>query len=146
MRLALQGDLQVPEGFLDDPRLHDLLDFTEPVCVLMIAVLHFIPDSPPVTEALRRYHDTVASGSYLAISHATTSARPGELDRVADLYNRTGTPLVLRDNSRIAALFAGWDLLEPGIVFGPQWRADPDAAPVDDPASFMTFAGVAVKP
>jgi hypothetical protein len=144
--VALQGDLQDPDGILADPETRRLLDLDQPVCLLMIAVLHFIPDSATLDAAMRRYHAAVAPGSYLVISHGTSSARPGELDRVAELYIRTGTPLVMRDREHVAALFDGWTLVEPGVVYGPVWRPDPDAPPVDDPASYITFAGVAVKP
>jgi hypothetical protein len=144
--LALQGDLQHPAAILDDPRVRAMLDRSEPVCLLMIAVLHFIPDSPALTAAMARYHAAVPAGSYLVISHGTTSARPGELDRVAELYNRTGTPLVMRDRQQVAELFDGWHLIEPGVVYGPLWRPDADAPPIEDPASYITYAGVAVKP
>jgi SAM-dependent methyltransferase len=139
---AVQGDLQHPETVLEHPAARQLFDFDQPICLLMIAVLHFIPDGPGLTGALHRYREALAPGSYLAVSHATGSARPGEVDRVTDLYNRTGTPLVMRDRNAIAGFFEGWDPLAPGIVFGPQWRPD---SPVDDPAAYLTLAGVAVK-
>ena len=144
--LALQGDLQRPEGFLADPRLRELIDFDQPVCVLMIAVLHFVPESPQLAAALAAYREVAAAGSALVISHATGSARQGALDRVADLYNRTGTPLVLRDDAQVHDLFAGWELLDPGIVFSPLWRPDDRQPPVDDPAAYITLAGMGIKP
>jgi hypothetical protein len=143
--VVLPGDLQRPEGFLDDPRLRELIDFDQPVCVLMIAVLHFVPESPLLTAALARYREIAAAGSALVLSHATGSARHGALERVADLYNRTGTPLVLRDDAQVHDLFDGWQLLEPGIVFSPLWRPDPDQPPVDDPAAYITLAGMGIR-
>ncbi|GLY96775.1 SAM-dependent methyltransferase [Actinoplanes sp. NBRC 103695] len=143
--VAVRGDLQHPSAILDDPQLREILDFDEPICVLMIAVLHFVPSSPALTAALRRYRDQVAPGSYLVVSHATGSAHPDALARIAELYNRTGTPLVLRDTDGLAAVFDGWDLLDPGIVYGPRWHPDPADPEVDDPAAYITLAGVAVK-
>jgi hypothetical protein len=144
--VAVHGDLLDPQPILTDPQVRGLLDPDEPICVLMIAVLHFVPDGPALDAALGHYRSMAAPGSYLAISHATNSARPEELDRVADLYNRTGTPLVVRGADRLTAMFDGWRLLPPGVVYGPEWRPDPDQPSVADPASYITLAGVAVKP
>jgi hypothetical protein len=143
--IALQGDLRYPDPIFDDPRVRDFIDFEQPVCLLMIAVLHFIPDGPDLSAALSRYHDAAAPGSYLVVSHATGSARPGELDRIADLYNRTGTPLVMRNRDQVTALFDGWNLLDPGVVYGPVWRPGPEDPAVEDPASYITLAGMAEK-
>ena len=143
---VVQADLQDARTILDNPDVRAVIDFSEPVCLLIIAVLHFIPDSPMLTVALKRYRDALPSGSYLTITHATASARAEELGIVSDLFNRTGTPLVYRDAGQVAAMFADWPLVEPGIVYGPLWRPEPEAAPVDDPASYLTLAGMARKP
>jgi hypothetical protein len=142
---VLQNDLLHSAAILADPRLRALIDFTEPVCFLLVAVLHFVPDSAELTAALHDYREVAAPGSILAVTHATAGSDKDSIDRIADLYHRTGTPLVMRDRSRLAALFDGWDLVEPGIVHGPEWRPEPGAAPVPDPASFQTLAGVAVR-
>jgi S-adenosyl methyltransferase len=142
---AVHGDLQHPDAIFADPAVTGLLDMSAPVCLLMIAVRHFVPSGPALQAALHRYRDTLAPGSLLAISHATRSARPDELSRIADLYSRTGTPLVVRNDTEVTALFDGWHLLEPGIVYGPLWRPDHDQPPVRDPASYITLAGVGTK-
>ena len=140
---AVQGDLQHPQPVLDHPDVRRLLDFDQPICILMIAVLHFIPDSPTLTAALRTYHQAAAPGSHLAITHTTTSTSAA--DRIADLYSRTGTPLVPRDRAQIADMFTGWQLLDPGIVYTPLWRPSPDEPPVEDPAAYITCAGLATR-
>jgi hypothetical protein len=142
---VLQDDLVHSAAILADPRLRALIDFAEPVCFLLVAVLHFLPDSPELTAALRDYREVAAPGSVLAVTHATASSAQDRIDRIADLYHRTGTPLVMRDRGRLAPLFDGWDLVEPGIVYGPEWRPEPGTAPLRDPASFATLAGVAVR-
>jgi hypothetical protein len=137
---VIHGDLQQPGAILDDPELRALLDLSRPVAILMIAVLHFLPDGPALDAALDAYRDAAVPGSVLAVSHATSSGDPEQMDRVADLYNRTGTPLVPRDTERVARFFEGWRLVEPGLVYGPQWR--PDGEPVSEPARYLTLAGV----
>ncbi|MEU4695041.1 SAM-dependent methyltransferase [Actinoplanes sp. NPDC023714] len=142
---VVHGDLRQPALLLEDPALTGLLDFREPVGVLMVAVLQFIPDSPALTEALRVYRDVAAPGSVLAVSHATLDSRAAELERVADLYNRTGSSLLPRDAPQVSRFFDGWDLVEPGLVPQPLWRPDPDAA-TPDPSTFLMLAGVARRP
>ncbi|MEV4709330.1 SAM-dependent methyltransferase [Actinoplanes sp. NPDC049316] len=144
--VVVQGDLQRPETVLTDPDLRGLLDLGEPVCVLMIAVLHFAPDSAELTAALRHYREAVAAGSCLAISHATGTARAEEMERFVDLYNRTGTPLVPRDRERVEALLEGWDVVEPGVVHSTEWRPDPGGDLSGDPAATLTYVGVGTKP
>jgi hypothetical protein len=141
--VMIRGDLQDPEPVLAGPELSGLLDLSRPIAILLIAVLHFTPESPRLAAALRAYRKAVAPGSLIALSHATSSgADPAAVDRVADLYNRTGTPMVLRSREQVAALFEGWDMVEPGLVYGTQWRPDPDDETVADPARFLTLAGV----
>ncbi|MEU4625901.1 SAM-dependent methyltransferase [Actinoplanes sp. NPDC023801] len=137
---VVHGDLQQPALVLDAPEVRDLLDLSRPVGILMIAVLHFLPDGPALDAALAAYRDAAAPGSVLAVSHLTPSSAPEQVERVTDLYNRTGTPLVPRDAARVAGFFDGWRLVEPGLVHGPQWR--PDSEPVSDPARYLTLAGV----
>jgi SAM-dependent methyltransferase len=137
---VIRGDLQQPAAILDTPEVHDLLDLSRPVGVLMIAVLHFLPDGPALDAALATYRDTVAPGSVLAVSHATASSEPEQMDRMAELYNRTGTPLVPRDRDQVARFFEGWRLVEPGLVYAPQWR--PEGETVSELARNLMLAGV----
>ncbi|WP_432840529.1 SAM-dependent methyltransferase [Dactylosporangium sp. CA-092794] len=139
---VVQADLHEADRILDDPQVRAQLDFDRPVCLLLIAMLHFVPDTPELRAALRRYHDTLAPGSLLAVSHATASARPAEMRRLADLYTRTGTSMVVRDGPELLGLLDGWELVEPGMVFSPQWRPDLADPPVEDPASYATLAAV----
>ncbi|MEV0900876.1 SAM-dependent methyltransferase [Actinoplanes sp. NPDC049802] len=139
---VVHGDLQRPAVVLGEPEAHRLLDLDRPVAVLMIAVLHFLPDGPVLDAALHAYREAVAPGSLLAVSHVTPSGDPGQMARVTDLYNRAGTPLVPRDHTRVERFFDGWRLVEPGLVYGPRWRPAPEDETVTDPARYLTLAGV----
>ncbi len=144
--VVLQADLHQAGRILDDPSVRALIDFDRPVCLLLVAMLHFIPDSTELHAALRRYRDALAPGSLLAVSHGTAGSRVDRLEQLADLYVRTGTPLVLRDRDAILGLFDGWELLEPGLTQLPLWRPDPDDPPVGDAAAYAALAGVGVRP
>jgi SAM-dependent methyltransferase len=142
---VVQADLHQAAQILGDPQVKTLLDLDRPVCLLLVAMLHFTPETPELRTALRAYHDALAPGSLLVISHATPSARSDEMAELADLYTRTGTSMVVRDRTEIAGLLEGWDLVEPGLVYSPLWRPDPSQEPVPDPASYATLAAVAER-
>jgi hypothetical protein len=142
---VVQADLHQAAQILGDPQVKTLLDLDRPVCLLLVAMLHFTPETPELRTALRTYHEALAPGSLMVVSHATASARSDEMAELADLYTRTGTPMVVRDRTEIAGLLEGWDLVEPGLVYSPLWRPDPSEKPVPDPASYATLAAVAER-
>ncbi|MBW6434542.1 SAM-dependent methyltransferase [Actinoplanes hulinensis] len=139
---AVHGDLLRPAALLDEPEVQDLLDLDQPLAVLLSGVLHFLPDGPDLDAALAAYREAVAPGSVLAISHVTPSDHADLTERFTALYNRTETPLTPREPDEVARFFAGWRLVEPGLVYCPEWRPDPDDEPVSDPARFVTLGGV----
>ncbi|GGN42003.1 SAM-dependent methyltransferase [Actinoplanes campanulatus] len=139
---AVHGDLLHPEALLDEPEVQNLLDLDQPLAVLLSSVLHFLPDGPALDAALAGYREAAAPGSVLAISHVTPSDHTELTERFTALYNRTETPLTPRKPDEVERLFAGWRLVEPGLVYCPEWRPDPDDEPVSDPARFVTLGGV----
>jgi hypothetical protein len=142
---VVQANLLDADAILTDPAVTGLLDLTRPVTVLMVAVLHFVPDSPALDTALTRYRDAVAPGSYLIVSHATTEGA-SQTSAVADLYSKVSQPLVPRTRADLLRLLAGWELVEPGVARGADWRPDPDDPPPVDVAALATLACVARKP
>jgi hypothetical protein len=124
---AIGGDLRQTAEILADPRVTKLIDFTEPVAVLLIAVLHFIPDAHDPGGIVGTLRDRLAPGSLLVISHGTTDGLPDEADAVGQLYKGTSTPLSLRPRAGIAALFTGFELVEPGLTWVTDWRPDAEA-------------------
>ncbi|MFC3989717.1 SAM-dependent methyltransferase [Actinoplanes siamensis] len=144
--VVVQGDLRDARSVLNDPDLLTLIDLGRPVGILMFAVLHFIPDGPVLDALLRDYREAVAPGSVMAVSHASGGLHPDAMARVADLYSRTGTPFVPRDQARLAALFDGWELVEPGVVHGADWHPEPADEPLDVAAASLMLAGVGLRP
>ncbi|WP_229795366.1 SAM-dependent methyltransferase, partial [Saccharothrix coeruleofusca] len=140
---AIQGDLRDPEGVLGHERVREWLDFDRPIGLLMVAVLHFVPDSDGPHEAVARYVRALPGGSYLAISHGTLDGVAPEHvvegRQVQDIYQRSDSQLVLRPHAEVAAFFAGLDVVEPGVVALSQWHPDSE----DDFIS--AYAGVGRK-
>lgn len=139
---TVHADFRDVDAVLGDPRTTRLLDLTQPVGVLMVALLHFVPDEWQPAEVISQYRGAMSGGSYLAISHATFEGEPDQAAPHMALYRRTGTPMTMRSREQIAALFQGYQLVPPGLVYMAQWRPSPDEAPVDRPERFTAYAGV----
>ncbi|MFY1699052.1 MULTISPECIES: SAM-dependent methyltransferase [unclassified Solwaraspora] len=139
----LQEDLRNPERILHDPQVRKLLDFDQPIAVMVVAVLHFVPDSDDPAGILHTVRDALAPGSYLVLSQASDDGRSDAERREADqIYRRTDNPLNVRSRAALTGLFAGFDLVEPGVVWVPQWRPEtPDAAEDAERAVFMGGVG-----
>jgi hypothetical protein len=104
-----------------------LLDFTRPVAVTLVSVLHAVPDADDPHAIVARLMDAVPSGSYLAISHLGTDLLDPE--RQQGLESVTGRmsqqQYAYRSRDQVARFFEGTDLVEPGLVRVEQWRAEP---------------------
>lgn len=145
-----RADLRKPQAVLHSPGVAGLLDFTRPVAILAVAVLHFIAEQDQPQQILAGYRRACVPGSYLAISHGATDEVHAELgqDQFQALhaaYRHTPTPVVLRRPPQIAALLHGYSLVEPGMVLLNDWRPDPQPHPLDGHAS-SAYALVGVLP
>ena len=143
---VVQADLRDPDAVLADPTVRGLLDLTRPTAVLMVAVLHFVPDQDDPARLVARFRETVSSGSYLALSHATAGERADRAAEHRGLYQRTATPMTMRTREQVERLFDGWELVEPGLVYLPQWRPEPGGPELDRPERMPGLAGVGRKP
>jgi hypothetical protein len=141
---VVQADVRDPAAILGAPETRALIDFREPVGLLLVAVLHFIPDDQDPWGLVARYREALAPGSYLVISHASTEAMSEDFAAAAKkMYEgRVAASSNIRPRDGIERMFSGWDLLEPGLVQVPRWRPDaPGDVPGDLP-SFWWLAGV----
>lgn len=142
---VVQADLRKPEQVLDSPEVRSLLNFDEPIAVMMVAVLHFVSDSDDPAAIIAGYREVMAPGSFLAVSHASQDGQPEQAGSHQDLYRRTPTPMTMRSKPQVTALFEGFDVVEPGVVFLPLWRP----ASLDDvdehPERFSGLAAVGRK-
>ncbi|MDQ3762860.1 MAG: SAM-dependent methyltransferase [Actinomycetota bacterium] len=139
---TVQADMQDVEAIFGDPRARQLIDPTQPIGVLMVAMLHFVPDEADPASIVAEYRKRMAPGSYLAISHATYEGRPDLAPSHTELYRRAGAPLTMRSRLEIEALLDGFDLVPPGVVFLPLWRPDSPADVDDYPERFTGYAVV----
>jgi S-adenosyl methyltransferase len=142
---VLQADLRRPKDILNSPELRDLIDLSQPVGVLMVAVLHFITENENPEEAITSFREAIVPGSYLVVSHATSGDREDKAKEVAEVYEKTADPLTHRSHERVSELFQGWELVEPGVVWLPEWRPDWADEVGPNPASSSFIAAVGRK-
>lgn len=121
----VERDIRYPREILADPMLTDLIDLSEPVAVLCVAVLHFILDQDNPKEIIAAFRRRMAPGSYLTVAHATSDGvDPHVVSQIERVYQRATAPAVPRTAADIAEFFTGLDLVEPGMVDVSQWRPD----------------------
>ena len=123
---AVQADIRDPQGILTHPDVTGLIDFSRPVAVLFVAVLHGIPDRDDPAGIVRAFAGCVSPGSYLILSHLTSEGHPPELvAQKEEVFARSNAPVSYRSRAEILRMFDGFTLVEPGLTAVTQWRGDP---------------------
>ena len=142
----IHADLRDPEKILADPATQATLDFTKPVALMLVAILHFVPDSDGPRQIVQTLLDALPSGSYLVASHATGEYFNDGGAEAARIYNQRGVAFQFRTSDELASLaFNGLEMVEPGLVPVSEWRPDSDA-PRPLAAEIQWDGGVARKP
>ncbi len=145
---ALRADARDPAAILAHPTTRRLLDRDRPIGVLLLTVLHFVPDDAEAYGLVDTLQAALPSGSYLALSHANyEEVAPAILAQCERLYAGTSNPARARTRTEIATFFAGLELAEPGLVYAPRWHPDDPEDPfLDQPGRSLSLVGVARKP
>jgi S-adenosyl methyltransferase len=146
---VLQADMRDPESILGSPQARRLLDFDEPVGLLMLLMLHWVPDENDPLGLLRRYWQSMAPGSYFAMTHATDDEQGEQLDHATGVIRNSNSPdqMNLRSRRQILAMFGDFELIEPGLVGCALWRPGGPGDVSDNPEmNMLVYAGVGRKP
>jgi hypothetical protein len=139
---GLLADVRDTETVLDGAKR--LLDFDEPVAVLMSSLLHLVPDSDDPRGLVDRYLAAVPAGSFLMIVHPASDIHPEASNQMqTQLNDRVAQKRRYRSHDEVLEFFTGLELVEPGLVPAPQWRPDSEA---EAKAPTMAWCGVARKP
>ena len=147
MTAYIDADLHDPAAILACPAVRETLDFSQPIALMLLAIVHFMPDDQGPAGIVAALVDALPSGSYLVISHATADyadrATAGEAVKSVQQH---GVPFQARSAEELTSLaLAGLDLVEPGLVAVSQWRPDP-GHPVPAPQEVGYYGAVARKP
>jgi O-methyltransferase involved in polyketide biosynthesis len=142
--MVVEGDLRDPGKIIGEAQ--GLLDFSEPVAVLLFAILHFLTDDDQPCEIVRRLTEPLAPSSALSVSHITADGTDPERSQAAqEVYQGASARAIPRSREGITRFFDGLDLLKPGVVDINHWpvKAAAPAAPV---APLTFYGGTATKP
>jgi SAM-dependent methyltransferase len=146
----VQGDVRRPDAVLEQAA--DTLDLAQPVALLLLGVLHVVPDSDDPQASVARLIDALAPGSHVVMSHMTRDGVDGDGDgadlvavntRLADAMRSTNPPAI-RDRASVAAFLDGLELVDPGLVPVGRWRPDGEADGAT--GTSPVIGGVARKP
>ncbi|WP_461124967.1 SAM-dependent methyltransferase [Saccharothrix stipae] len=145
---VVHADMRDPEAILGHPQTRQLLDFDRPVGLLVLMMLHWVPDEADPWRLMAAYRDALAPGSHLAITHVTADEQDERLTDVTDLIkdSRSADQLNERSHDQVLALFGDFELVEPGLVGCAAWRPAGPGDMSDNPGMNMViYGGVARK-
>ncbi len=142
--VVIGADLRDPQVILDHPSTRKLIGFSQPLAVLLVAVLHFISDDDDPSAIVGVIRDAVPPDSYLVLSHVTGDIRRESAASAAVHYKKVTSGATLRGREEILRFFAGLELIEPGVVQVPYWRTEgPEPA---DAGKVWILGGVGRRP
>ncbi len=146
--IIIQADARTPQEILGHPAVQALLAPGQPVALLLVFVLHFVVNDELAVSVVRTLRDALPPGSYVVISHGTVDCLSAAIrDQLLRLYTGTSQPVRPRSRAEIDTYFEGLELVDPGLVYVPDWRPEEDGDLLRDrPAHSIGFAGVARKP
>jgi hypothetical protein len=138
----IEADIRRPAQILTHPDVLAAFDFTQPIALLLCAVLHQVADDDDPAGILAALAGPMAPGSHLVLSHLSTDIRPTDIAKGTEISKITSAPMTPRPVARILRFFDGFELLQPGLVSTPAWRPN---RPIGDVSRYPTLGGVGVK-
>jgi hypothetical protein len=142
----IDADLREPDRILE--AAGQTLDFSQPVALMLVAILLHITSDEEAYAIVRRLVEPLAPGSYLVIVHDTADIHGEEIRTAMRFFmEQGGEPLVARSREQITRFFDGLELVEPGLVTTSRWRPEPKpSGEPEDAEEVAQYAGVARKP
>ncbi|MEU4217356.1 SAM-dependent methyltransferase [Actinoplanes sp. NPDC026623] len=137
----LDADVHDPDAILQGAA--KILDFTQPVALMMLGILGNVVDYDRACSIADRLVSALPAGSYLVVNDGTNVINPEARNEATRISIEAGTPYIARSPEQIAGYFRGLNLVDPGVVSSSRWRPSPEA-PVPDEVD--AFCGVARQP
>ncbi len=141
----VERDLREPAAILADPELTRLIDVTVPTAVLLAGILAQVADKEDPATLIQALLAPFPAGSFVAVSHVTLDSSPASAKVAVEVLDLLGIIARPRTRDQVQALLAGFEPVEPGLVWAPQWRPDPSTGLTDDPGRSHIYAAVARK-
>jgi len=140
---VVEADVRRPCDVLADPELRRVLDLERPVAIVMNSLLHFIAPEDDPHAIVAQFMAAVPAGSALVVSHITDGGKPMQAEAAVRAWDQATSNMYMRTEEEITALFAGMEILEPGVVPRPLWR--PDGEVREDWEEIWGLVGVGIK-
>ena len=141
----VEHDLREPGAILGDPELTRLIDVAAPTAVLLAGILAHFPDEDDPAAMIRALLAPFPAGSFLALSHVTLDGTPETAKAALKVLDRSEISAHPRTRDQVLALLAGFELVDPGLVWAPQWRPDPGTELAGQPDRSHIYAAVGRK-
>jgi SAM-dependent methyltransferase len=140
--VAVLGDLREPAALLDNPVIRNHLDFTRPVAVILVAILHFVSDDDDPAAIIATIRNALAPGSYLVISHAVRGRVPDRkaAGRALEIYHQSGQRAYPRAEAEITGLLDGFELISPEVMAPYAWLPERGVAASTSPIGCRVLA------
>ncbi|MGH3777452.1 MAG: SAM-dependent methyltransferase [Pseudonocardiaceae bacterium] len=142
---VIRADLRKPDTILDAPETRRLLDLRQPLGVLMVGVMQFVPDDDDPWAIVAGYREHLAPGSYVAMSHFTPDGMPERMAKAVEVFKNTQEPAHPRPHAQVMRMFDGFELVEPGLVYTSQWRPESAEDADDQPHHSNLYAAIGRK-
>jgi SAM-dependent methyltransferase len=140
----IESDLREPGKILASSAVRETLDLSQPVALMLVAILHFLTEADNPAEVVATLLDALPPGSYLVASHVTPEHDPVGVGGLVRAYQQGGIPAQVRTAAEFTALaFSGLDLIEPGVVLVSQWRRPEGPGP--SPEEVNWYGGIGLK-
>ncbi|GLY72686.1 SAM-dependent methyltransferase [Actinoallomurus iriomotensis] len=124
---VVEGDIRNPRELVEDPGVRRVIDFEEPVAVLIFGALHVVPNADDPFRCVAALRDATAPGSHLALSHLVFDTRPEIARHIEEVYRAVlhrPEAHTARNREDVLRFFDGFELVDPGLVWLRQWRPD----------------------
>lgn len=143
---VIQADMRNPDAILNATETKRLIDLSEPLGLLTVGVVQFIPDADDPWSLAARYRDVLAAGSYFALSAFTWDNAPEGMAGAVEVFKNSQDPIYPRTREEIVRMYDGFELVEPGIVYTPEWRPERPEDVGDNAERSNLYAGVGYLP
>ncbi len=127
--VTIEADIRRPAEILGNPELEMLIDFDEPVAVLMVAVLHLVTAQERPGSIVAQFRERMTPGSHIVLSQFAADSDPEAAAQLRTVYANAPTRLTFRPRDEILRFFEGFEVLTPGLVDVERWRPETPGAP-----------------
>lgn len=142
---VIQADMRSPGAILNSMETKSLIDFSQPVGLLMVGAVQFIADTDDPWALAARYRDVLAPGSYFGLSAFTWDNAPAGMANAVEVFKDSQDPIFPRTREEIIRMFEGYEVVDPGVVYTPEWRPEREEDVGGNAERSNLYAGVGYR-